>query len=72
VRGVVFSPSTSVGVVVFGPWIWKYPFRLEALELANAAPTAEGAFYSTAIIQTRQRQTRNTRQQLSAGGVQRV
>jgi hypothetical protein len=35
---------------VLGPWVWKYPFRLDALELTNAAPNAEGAFYSTAII----------------------
>jgi hypothetical protein len=63
---------TSVGVVVYGPKIWMYPFWLEALELTNAAPTAEGALYSTAIIQTRPHQTENTRQQRCADGVQRV
>jgi hypothetical protein len=61
-----------VGVLVFGPLIWKYPYRLEALELANVAPTAEGTSYLTTITKTKPRQTENTRQTLSASGVQRV
>jgi hypothetical protein len=39
-----------VGVVEIGPRIWKYPFRLEALEFAKVAPTADGAVYPTTII----------------------
>jgi hypothetical protein len=71
-----FLPRTNVGIASFGPWIEEYPFQqrweIAALELPDAAPTSEGAFYCAEIVQTRPRQTGITRQRLLAGGVQRV
>jgi hypothetical protein len=56
-----FCRSTCVGIVLFGPWIEEYPFQQRwetaALELPDATPTSEGAFYCAEIVQTMPRQT---------------